>query len=43
MQFISLVKHILNELSIVGKYLDEYSLGTVELFRNDELKTGFSM
>ena len=42
-QIITVANDILNKLSIVGKDLDEYSLETVKMFRNDALKAGFSI
>jgi transaldolase len=34
---------ILSKLPLVGKDLDEYSLETVTMFRNDALKAGYTI
>jgi transaldolase len=38
---ITVTHDILRKLSLVGKDLDEYSLDTVKMFRNDALKAGY--
>jgi len=40
---ITVVHDILKKLSLVGKDLDEYSLDTVKMFRNDAIKAGFKI
>jgi len=40
---ITVTHDILKKLSIVGKDLDEYSLDTVKMFRDDAVKAGFSL
>jgi transaldolase len=40
---ITATRDILDKLSIVGKNLDEYSLETVRMFRNDAVRAGFSI
>ena len=42
-QIITVANDILNKLSNVGKDLDEYSLETVKMFRNDAVKAGFTI
>ena len=42
-QIITVANDILNKLTNVGKDLDEYSLETVQMFRNDALKAGFTI
>ena len=42
-QIITVANELLNKLSLVGKDLDEYSLETVKMFRNDALKAGYSI
>jgi transaldolase len=42
-QIITVANDILNKLSLIGKDLDEYSLETVKMFRNDALKAGYSI
>jgi transaldolase len=42
-QIITVANDILNKLSLVGKDLDEYSLETVKMFRNDAVKAGYSI
>jgi transaldolase len=42
-QIITVANDLLNKLSLVGKDLDEYSLDTVKMFRNDALKAGYSI
>jgi len=42
-QIITVANDLLNKLSLVGKDLDEYSLETVKMFRNDAVKAGFSI
>ncbi len=34
---------ILKKLALVGKDLDEFSLETVKMFRNDAVKAGFAL
>ena len=38
---ITVVHDVLAKLSLVGKDLDEYSLDTVKMFRDDAVKAGF--
>ena len=40
---ITATSDILSKLSIVGKDLDEYSLETVKMFRDDAIRAGFSI
>lgn len=40
---ITVVKDVLNKLSLVGKDLDAYSLETVEMFRRDAVAAGFEI
>ena len=40
---ITATNDILNKLQLVGKNLDEYSLDTVKMFRDDAVKAGFSI
>ena len=40
---ITVTHDLLKKLSLVGKDLDEYSLDTVKMFRNDALKAGFKL
>jgi len=40
---ITVTNDILNKLSIVGKNLQEYSLDTVKMFRNDAVQAGFNL
>ena len=40
---ITVTNDILKKLSLVGKNLDEYSLETVKMFRDDAVKAGFSL
>lgn len=42
-QIITVANDILNKLSLLGKDLDEYSLETVKMFRNDAVKAGYSI
>ena len=42
-QIITVANDILNKLSLVGKDLETYSLETVQMFRNDALKAGFTI
>lgn len=42
-QIITVANDILNKLSLVGKDLDEYSLETVRMFRNDAVKAGYTI
>lgn len=42
-QIITVANDILNKLSLVDKDLDEYSLETVKMFRQDAVKAGFSI
>jgi transaldolase len=42
-QIITVANDLLNKLSLVGKDLDEYSLDTVKMFRNDAQKAGYSI
>jgi transaldolase len=42
-QIITVTHDLLKKLSLVGKDLDEYSLDTVKMFRNDALKAGFRL
>ena len=42
-QIITVTHDLLKKLSLVGKNLDEYSLDTVKMFRNDAIKAGFSL
>jgi transaldolase len=40
---ITATRDILNKLSIIGKNLEEYSLETVKMFRDDAVRAGFSI
>lgn len=40
---ITVTHDILKKLSLIGKDLDEYSLDTVKMFREDAVKAGFSL
>jgi transaldolase len=40
---ITVTHDVLKKLSLVGKDLDEYSLDTVKMFRNDAIKAGFRL
>jgi len=40
---ITVTNDILKKLELFGKDLDEYSLDTVKMFRNDAIKAGFSL
>jgi transaldolase len=40
---ITVTHDVLKKLSLVGKNLDEYSLDTVKMFRNDAVKAGFRL
>jgi transaldolase len=40
---ITVTHDLLKKLALVGKDLDEYSLDTVKMFRNDALKAGFHL
>jgi transaldolase len=40
---ITVTPDILGKLSLIGKSLDEYSLDTVKMFRNDAVQAGFSI
>jgi transaldolase len=40
---ITVTHDLLKKLSLVGKDLDEYSLDTVRMFRNDAIKAGFRL
>ena len=40
---ITVTHDVLKKLSLVGKNLDEYSLDTVKMFRNDAIKAGFQL
>ena len=40
---ITVTHDVLKKLSLVGKDLDEYSLDTVKMFRNDAIKAGFQL
>jgi transaldolase len=40
---ITVTHDILKKLSIIGKDLDEYSLDTVKMFRDDAIKAGFML
>jgi transaldolase len=40
---ITATRDILNKLHIIGKPLDEYSLETVKMFRDDAVQAGFSI
>ena len=42
-QIITVANDILNKLSLIDKDLDEYSLETVKMFRNDAVKAGFTI
>jgi transaldolase len=42
-QIITVANDLLNKLSLVDKDLDEYSLETVKMFRNDAVKAGYSI
>ena len=42
-QIITVTHDLLKKLSLVGKDLDEYSLDTVKMFRNDAVKAGFKL
>lgn len=42
-QIITVANDLLNKLSLVGKDLDEYSLETVKMFRNDAVKAGYTI
>ena len=40
---ITATNDILNKLNLVGKDLMQYSLETVQMFRNDAVKAGFNL
>jgi transaldolase len=40
---ITATKDILNKLSLIGKSLEEYSLETVKMFRNDAILANYSL
>ena len=40
---ITVTHDILKKLALVGKDLNEYSLDTVKMFRNDALKAGYRL
>jgi transaldolase len=40
---ITVTHDLLKKLALVGKDLDEYSLETVKMFRNDAVKAGFRL
>ena len=40
---ITVTHDLLKKLALVGKDLDEYSLDTVKMFRNDAVKAGFRL
>ena len=40
---ITVTSDILAKLPLLGKDLDEYSLDTVKMFRDDALKAGFQL
>jgi transaldolase len=40
---ITVTHDVLKKLALVGKDLDEYSLDTVKMFRNDAIKAGFKL
>jgi transaldolase len=40
---ITITHDLLKKLSLIGKDLDEYSLDTVKMFRNDAIKAGFRL
>ena len=40
---ITVTHDLLKKLTLVGKDLDEYSLDTVKMFRNDAVKAGFKL
>jgi transaldolase len=42
-QIITVTHDVLKKLALVGKDLDEYSLDTVKMFRNDAVKAGFQL
>jgi transaldolase len=42
-QIITVTPEVLKKLSLVGKDLNEYSLETVKMFRNDAVKAGFRL
>ena len=42
-QIITATSDVLNNLSLVGKSLDQYSLETVEMFRRDAVAAGFTI
>jgi transaldolase len=42
-QIITVTHDLLRKLALVGKDLDEYSLDTVKMFRNDAVKAGFQL
>jgi transaldolase len=42
-QIITVTHDVLKKLALVGKDLDEYSLDTVKMFRNDAVKAGFRL
>jgi transaldolase len=42
-QIITVTNDVLKKLSLVGKDLDEYSLETVKMFRDDAVAAGFSL
>lgn len=42
-QIITVANEILNKLSLIEKDLDQYSLETVQMFRNDAVKAGYSI
>ena len=40
---ITATKDILNKLSLIGKSLEDYSLETVQMFRNDAISAKFEL
>jgi transaldolase len=42
-QVITVANDILKKLDVIGKDLDEYSLETVKMFREDAVKAGYSI
>jgi transaldolase len=42
-QIITVTHDLLKKLPLIGKNLDEYSLDTVKMFRNDAVKAGFKL
>jgi transaldolase len=40
---ITVTNDVLKKLELVGRDLDEYSLDTVKMFRNDAVSAGFQL